>query len=77
MSDELNVWREASDAASENAVKWKPAAEERAAAVIRSYGDQRYQQAIADVVEWLLKGGPGRVERLCARGIQKRFGKDA
>lgn len=38
---ELNVWREASDAASENAVKWKPAAEERAAAVIRTYGDQR------------------------------------
>lgn len=38
---ELNVWREASDAASWNAIKWKPTAEKRAAAVIRSYGDQR------------------------------------
>lgn len=34
-----------------------------------------YQAAIADVVEWLLKGDPGRVEKLCARGIARRFGK--
>lgn len=66
---ELNVWREASDAASENAVKWKPAAEDRAAAVIRTYGDQRdadarseghaegYAQAVADVVKWLRRDG--------------------
>lgn len=42
---ELNVWREASDAATENAIKWKPTAEKRAAAVIRSYGDQRDAEA--------------------------------
>ncbi len=46
-----------SDAASENAVKWKPAAEDRAAAVIRTYGDERYQAAIDDVVKWLRRDG--------------------
>ena len=53
MSDELNVWRDANSAASDCSIKWKPSAEKRAAAVIRDYGDKRYQQAIADVVEWL------------------------
>lgn len=63
MSDELNVWREA------KAAWCNPpphlAFSESAAAVIRDYGDRRdatarseghakgYQQAIADVVEWL------------------------
>lgn len=81
---ELNVWREASDAASENAVKWKPAAEDRAAAVIRTYGDQRdadarseghaegYAQAVADVVKWLEDGG----DVVAASYIEQRFGKD-
>lgn len=74
MSDELNVWREASDAASKNAVKWKPAAKERAATVIRDYGDKRYQQAIADVVEWLrLEGCMSSVA--WADDITRRFGK--
>ena len=35
-----------------------------------------YQAAIDDVVKWLLKGNPGHVEKLCARGITRRFGKD-
>ena len=85
---ELNVWREASDAASESAVKWKPAAEDRAAAVIRSYGDQRhatarseahaegYAQAVADVVAWLLKIG-SMPSAVYADEITQRFGKDA
>ena len=81
MSDELNVWREASDAASENAVKWKPAAEDRAAAVIRDYGDKRYQQAIADVVEWLRVQQHGRTSdnypSYYARQIEQRFGKES
>lgn len=51
MSEELNVWLEA------NAAWCNPpphlAFSESAAAVIRDYGDKRYQQAIADVVEWL------------------------
>ena len=80
MSNELNVWREASDAASENAVKWKPAAEDRAAAVILDYGDKRYQQAIADVVEWLRVQQHGRTSDnypgYYARQIEQRFGKD-
>lgn len=80
MSDEVNVWREASDAASKNAVKWKPAAEDRAVAVIRSYGDKRYQQAIADVVEWLRGQQHGRTSDnypgYYARQIERRFGKD-
>jgi len=75
MSDELNVWLEA------NAAWCNPpphlAFSESAAAVIRDYGDKRYQQAIADVVEWL------REERLSdtadhyAQLITRRFGKDA
>lgn len=83
MTDELNVWRDASDAASENAVKWKPRAEQRAAAVIRSYGDQRdaegYAQAVADVVAWLnglhwTHRGKPEAERF-AVAIAERFGK--
>lgn len=62
MSDELNVWREAVMTQFGCASDKKPDA---AAAVIRDYGDKRdatarseghaagYQQAIADVVEWL------------------------
>lgn len=59
------------------AVNAEDGAEQRAAAVIRDYGDKRYQQAIADVVEWL------REERLSdtadhyAQLITRRFGKDA
>ena len=79
MSDELDVWREASDAASKNAVKWKPAAADRAAAVIRDYGDKRYQQAIADVVEWLgerqRESLNGHVLAGAALDITRRFGK--
>ena len=76
MSDELNVWREACVAyggASIEGAELEP----RAAAVIRDYGDERYQQAIADVVKWL------REERLSdtadhyAQLITRRFGKDA
>lgn len=84
---ELNVWREASDAASENAVKWRPAAEQRAAAVIHSYGDERdavarneghaegYQAAIDDVVKWLR--GPCAIGRASefSNEITRRFGK--
>lgn len=74
---ELNVWREASDAASENAVKWKQPAERRAAAVIRSYGDQRYQAAIDDVVAWLGDNPRGMLEyeEWYANEITRRFGK--
>lgn len=79
MSDELNVWRDASDAASDCSIKWKPSAEQRAAAVIRDYGDKRYQQAIADVVEWLRVQQHGRTSDnypgYYARQIEQRFGK--
>lgn len=53
MSDELNVWREADAAQCLASVNAEDGAEQAAAAVIRDYGDKRYQQAIADVVEWL------------------------
>lgn len=77
MSDELNVWREAKAA-------WcNPpphlAFSESAAAVIRDYGDKRYQQAIADVVEWLRVQQHGRTSDnypgYYARQIEQRFGK--
>lgn len=90
MSDELNVWRDASDAASDCSIKWKPSAEQRAAAVIRDYGDKRYQQAIADVVEYLnfyaeeCDAWPsgedyfsGNTLREAIDEITRRFGKDA
>lgn len=72
MSDELNVWAAAYEA-------WIEACPDdaRPISVIRDYGDKRYQQAIADVVEWL------REERLSdtadhyAQLITRRFGKDA
>lgn len=47
---ELNVWRNANSAFSLGNPGRR---EQAAAAVIRDYGDKRYQQAIADVVEWL------------------------
>lgn len=70
MSDELNVWRDANGAFSLGNPGRR---EQAAAAVIRTYGDRRYQQAIADVVEWLREGG--RVE--AAEMFTRRFGKDA
>lgn len=52
-----------------------------AAAVIRDYGDERYQAAIADVVEWLRVQQHGRTSDnypgYYARQIEQRFGKDA
>lgn len=37
----VGVWREASDAATLGSVKYKPAADQAAAAVIEAYGDER------------------------------------
>ena len=52
-----------------------------AAAAILDYGDKRYQQAIADVVEWLRVQQHGRTSDnypgYYARQIEQRFGKDA
>jgi len=45
----------------------------RDCALIRDYGDKRYQQAIADVVEWLESDGV----LITARAVARRFGKDA
>lgn len=80
MSDELNVWRDACFAyggASIEGAELEPSA----AAVIRDYGDKRYQQAIADVVEWLRVQQHGRTSDnypgYYARQIEQRFGKDA
>ena len=78
MSDELNVWRDAYRA-------WLGAGisdlDQAAAAVIRDYGDKRYQRAIADVVEWLRVQQHGRTSDnypgYYARQIEQRFGKDA
>ena len=76
MSDELNVWRDSYRA-------WLGAGisdlDQAAAAVIRDYGDKRYQQAIADVVEWLRVQQHGRTSDnypgYYARQIEQRFGK--
>ena len=80
MSEELNVWREACFAyggASIEGAELEP----KAAAVIRDYGDKRYQQAIADVVEWLRVQQHGRTSDnypgYYARQIEQRFGKAA
>ena len=77
MSDELNVWRDACFAyggASIEGAELEP----KAATVIRDYGDKRYQQAIADVVEWLADGGQLRdFNGIIAKEITRRFGKDA
>ena len=90
MSDELNVWRDACDLSSYRPLPSASTPDTIAAAVIRDYGDKRYQQAIADVVEWL-----GERARICddweweedwieadacrkaASQITRRFGKDA
>jgi hypothetical protein len=57
MSDELNVWRDARDLSSYRPLPSASTPDTIAAAVIRTYGDERhtsgYQAAIADVVEWL------------------------
>lgn len=78
MSDELNVWAKAMDAYYVNDRIEDGTA---AAAVIRDYGDKRYQQAIADVVEWLRVQQHGRTSdnypSYYARQIEQRFGKDA
>lgn len=82
MSDELNVWREAVMTQFGCTSDKKPDA---AAAVIRTYGDERhaagYQAAIADVVEWLRVQQHGRTSDnypgYYARQIEQRFGKDA
>lgn len=76
MSDELNVWREADAAQCLAAVNAEDGAEQRAAAVIRDYGDKRYQQAIADVVEWLRSGDAfALTDHEAAQEITRRFGK--
>lgn len=53
MSDELNVWRDAKSMQEYRPLPSQAAANELSAAVIRDYGDKRYQQAIVDVVKWL------------------------
>lgn len=63
-------------------------ADQAAAAVIRSYGDERdaeahatghaagYQAAITDVVEWLRSGDAfARTDHEAAQEITRRFGK--
>ncbi|MBS4048066.1 MAG: hypothetical protein KG075_17100 [Alphaproteobacteria bacterium] len=48
---------------------------------LRSYGDQRYQAAIDDVVKWLNAKQEGRTSdnypAFYANEITRRFGKDA
>lgn len=77
MSDELNVWREAVRRSANCAFADVDAPDELAAAVIRDYGDKRYQQAIADVVEWLGRGEENGPLSPIANEITRRFGKDA
>lgn len=92
MSDtlELNVWLGAKEAYHSHTNPFPTAAIEAAAAVIRSYGDQRdaaarteghaegYAQAVADVVEWINSGAGPYVEGYgeeIATEITRRFGK--
>ena len=88
MSDELNVWRDASRVHHNCPFGDCDAPDELAVAVIRTYGDERhaagYQAAIADVVEWLLSVGKeadeilpngGTVARRFSREATRRFGK--
>ena len=81
MSDELNVWRDACDLSSYRPLPSASTPDTIAAAVIRDYGDKRYQQAIAEVVEWLRVQQHGRTSDnypgYYARQIEQRFGKDA
>lgn len=74
MSDELNVWRDAKSMQEYRPLPSQAAANELSAAVIRDYGDKRYQQAIADVVEWLQQELPYDV---VSGMVARRFGKDA
>ena len=82
MSDELNVWHSACDDAMGSACG-APDCEDcaKAAAVIRTYGDERYQAAIADVVEWLREERYGRFifekgeTLILSNEITRRFGK--
>lgn len=91
MSDELNVWRELfQEFQALRRASCLDEAEQEAAAVIRTYGDKRYQQAIADVVEYLnfyaeeCDAWPsgedyfsGNTLREAIDEITRRFGKDA
>jgi len=82
MTDELNVWREVfQEFQALRRASCLDEAEQAAAAVIRDYGDKRYQQAIADVVEWLRAQQHGRTSDnypgYYARQIEQRFGRDA
>ena len=48
----------------------------RDCALIRDYGDKRYQQAIADVVEWLRSGDAfALTDHEAAQEITRRFEK--
>lgn len=77
MSDELNVWRDAKSMQEYRPLPSKAAADELSAAVIRDYGDKRYQQAIADVVDWLRSGDAfALTDHETAQEIARRFGKD-
>ena len=75
---ELNVWREAVYTYGGLSIEGTES-EAKAAAVIRSYGDQRYQAAIDDVVEWLNGNGPWPLmtshASFLAHEITRRFGK--
>ena len=90
MSDELNVWAAAVTANTDTNDEPYGSSADAAAAVIRDYGDKRYQQAIADVVEWLgdsltltvplgvgMADGAASAQRQIIEGITRRFGKDA
>ena len=78
MRDELNVWRDACDLSSYRPLPSASTPDTIAAAVIRDYGDKRYQQAIADVVEWLRSGDEFALpDHEAAQQITRRFGKGA
>lgn len=72
MSDELNV-----SALADQICGCATAPQHlRDCALIRSYGDQRYQQAIADVVEWLDGGDAfAMTDFEVSSEITRRFGK--
>lgn len=67
--------------ASETCIEERRCIAARMLPTIRDYGDKRYQQAIADVVEWLRAQQHGRTSDnypgYYARQIEQRFGKDA
>lgn len=84
---ELNVWREACYVENETfhavngtfendpeACQASAFAQKAAVAVIRTYGDERYQAAIDDVVAWLASELPYDV---VSGMVARRFGRDA